>query len=112
MVPNQGELAIRLEFNHQTQTTTIEACAPLISDTKPADITAAYFTLCDSDSPSFNSYFLSDTPIEDTQQKPRRNAPTYTILGARTPLAIFMGKKYKPIALKVRPVEMELPSRF
>ena len=23
-----------------------------------------------------------------------------------------MGKKYKPIALKVRPVEMELPSRF
>ena len=31
---------------------------------------------------------------------------------ARTPLAIYTGKKYKPVALKVRPVETKLPSRF
>ena len=31
---------------------------------------------------------------------------------ARTPLAIYAGKKYKPVALKVRPVETKLPSRF
>ena len=28
------------------------------------------------------------------------------------PLDIFAGKKYKPVALKVRPIETELPSRF
>ena len=31
---------------------------------------------------------------------------------AWTPLAIYAGKKYKPVTLKVRPVETELPSRF
>jgi hypothetical protein len=30
----------------------------------------------------------------------------------KPPLAIFAGKKYKPIVLKVRPVETELPSWF
>ena len=31
---------------------------------------------------------------------------------AWTPLAIYTGKKYKSVALKVRPVETELLSRF
>ena len=31
---------------------------------------------------------------------------------AQTPLAIYAGKKYKPVALKVRPVKTELPSQF
>ena len=31
---------------------------------------------------------------------------------AKPPLAIYVGKKYKPVALKVRPVATELPSRF
>src|SRR5258707_12163124 len=67
LVTDQGELAIRFKFDHQTQTATIEACATLIPNTKPTDIAAAYFTLCDSDSPSFNSYFLSDTHLKDNQ---------------------------------------------
>ena len=31
---------------------------------------------------------------------------------AKTPLAIYAGKKYKPVAIKVRPVETELLSQF
>ncbi len=112
LVTDQGELAIRFEFDHQTQTTAIEACATLVPDTKPADIVVAYFMLCDSDSPSFDSYFLSDTRLKDNQQKLQPKSTVYTILGARTLLAIFAGKKYKPVALKVWPVETELPSRF
>ena len=37
---------------------------------------------------------------------------TISFLTARTPLAIYAGKKYKPIAIKVQPVETELPSWF
>jgi hypothetical protein len=36
----------------------------------------------------------------------------YFLLNVTPPLAIFAGKKYKPVALKVRPVETELPSCF
>jgi hypothetical protein len=32
-------------------------------------------------------------------------------LGTHTLLAVFAGKQYKPIAHKIRPIEMELPSR-
>src|SRR5713226_1929560 len=67
LVTDQGELAICFEFDHQTQTAAIEACTTLVPDTKPANIAVAYFTLCDSDSPSFDSYFLSDTRLEDNQ---------------------------------------------
>ena len=40
--------------------------------------------------------------------------PTQTISfpTARTPLAVYTSKKYKPIAIKVRPVETKLPSQF
>ena len=40
------------------------------------------------------------------------DTPIYSLVDARPPLAIFAGKKYKPVALKVRPVETKLPSRF
>ena len=33
-------------------------------------------------------------------------------LEARPPLAIFAGKKYKPVAHKIQPIETDLPSRF
>src|SRR5258708_39225908 len=65
LVTNQGELTIHFKFDHQTQTATIKVCTTLVPDTKPTNIMAAYFTLCNSDSPSFNSYFLSDTHLED-----------------------------------------------
>ena len=40
------------------------------------------------------------------------HAPYISFSNVKPPLAIFVGKKYKPVALKVRPVETELPSRF
>jgi hypothetical protein len=33
-------------------------------------------------------------------------------LGTHTPLTVFTGKQYKPVACKIRPIKMELPSRF
>src|SRR5258707_4928039 len=87
LVTDQGELTIHLEFDHQTQTTAIKACATLIPDTKPTDIVVAYFMLCDSATPSFDSDFLSNTCLEDTQQKLRPKPTVNTIVLRRTPLA-------------------------
>jgi hypothetical protein len=109
LVPDQGELALAIEFDHRTNDISLQACAPLRQDTSPSDLAAAYLVLCDTDTPAIQNCFLStspDFPLLHT------SVPTHTILNARTPLAIFAGKKYKPVARKVRPVETELPSRF
>ena len=113
----QGDLALSLEYDSTSQHLSIEACMPLPQDTKPVDLAAAYLSLCDLDSSSLSSFFTSDpdTPLDLLDRhsaQPHPCALAYTILDARTPLAIFAGKKYKPVALKVRPVETELPSWF
>jgi len=113
LASGQGELALCLEFDPDTQTLSLETCAPLPEDTRKEDLAAAYFSLCDIDSPSFHSFFHSEPPtIDDTPAVPLRNERTCTFQNARTPLAVYAGKKYKPVAIKVRPVETELPSRF
>ena len=102
-----------MEYDSKTKEMFIVSCAPLPSNSKPADIAAAYLSLCDCDSVSLSSFFLSHTgDLDRAQPEPRTVNRTYTILNARTPLAIYAGKKYKPVALKIRPVETELPSRF
>jgi len=91
----------------------IAACAPLPQNTKPADVAAAYLSLCDTDQPPLFNFFHAETLDSDQSTLERRcKAREYTLLEGRTPLAIFAGKKYKPVALKIRPVETELPSRF
>jgi hypothetical protein len=37
---------------------------------------------------------------------------TFSFTTAQTPLAIYAGKKYKPVALKIRPVETKLSSQY
>jgi len=102
LVNSQGELVITLEYDTKTKDMYIDAYVPLPIETKPADIAAAYFTLCDYNTPSLDSFFLSDSfTLDHTPLAPRQTMPTYTILNARTPLTIFAGKKYKPVALKV-----------
>ena len=112
LVPDQGELAFAMEFNQTNEQITVQAYAPLPQHTNPPDIAAAYFTLCDSNTPALRDLFFLDTSANNRAPAAARKTPPYTILHARTPLAIFAGKKYKPIALKFRPVETELPSRF
>ena len=114
LADGQGELAISMEYNSTSQHLSIEAYVPLPQDTKPQDVAAAYLSLCDSNSPALSTYFVSDshTQLDLASPQLRPCTPAYTILDARPPLAIFAGKKYKPVALKVRPVETELPSRF
>ena len=114
LVPHQGELAITLDFNSSNQQGTIEACAQLSANTTQKDIAAAYISLCDAEAPIFNDYLTPHTPqrsdrLPDTVQQSTRNI---AFANARAPAAIFAGKKYKPIALKIRPIEMELPSQF
>ena len=113
----QGELAISLEYDPISADISIEAYTPLPQDTRPIDIAAVYLSHCHSDAPSLRDFLHSDT--SDTsgistppQPKPHQRASAFAIVNARTPLAVFAGKKYKPVALKVRPVETELPSRF
>ena len=114
LADGQGDLALSLEYDSTSQRLSIEACAPLPQDTKPIDLAAAYLSLCNLNSSSLCSYFASDsdTPLDSISAQPCPCAPAYTILDARMPLAIFAGKKNKPVALKVCPVETELPSWF
>ena len=73
----------------------------------------AYVSLCDSNSSLFYNFFDScSNNSESCQPELHQLVPVYTFPDTQKPLAIYAGKKYKPIALKVRPVEMELPSRF
>jgi hypothetical protein len=111
LADRQGELAISIEFNHSTDMLAIGACAPLPENTKPADIAAAYLSLCDSDEPSLQSFFYANS-VKQAPTSPKPKEQAYTILNAKPPLATYAGKKYKPVGLKVRPVETELPSRF
>ena len=62
----QGDLALSLEYDSTSQHLSIEACVPLPQDTKPADLAAAYLSLCDLDSSSLSSFFTSDpdTPLD------------------------------------------------
>jgi hypothetical protein len=113
LASGQGELAISVEFDPDTQSLSLEACAPLPNDTQQDDIAAAYLSLCDIDSAPFHSLLLADPIILDhTRTMPRLSPAASLAHHTRTPLAIFAGKKYKPVAIKVRPVETELPSRF
>ena len=105
LADSQGELALSFEFDSNTQDLYIDACAPLPQDTTQNDIAAAYISLCTSDSPPFSNFF-TDAPQNALE------SPIHTFVNARTPLAVYAGKKYKPVAVKVRPVETELPSRF
>ena len=115
LVEDQGELALTIEYDSTTQTASIEACAPLADDTMQGDIAAAYVSLCDLASPSFSSLFLSSASASISPINRNTTLDQYPYISfenVKTPLAIFTGKKYKPVALKVRPVETELPSRF
>ena len=109
---NQGELVITIENDSEHDTLYIEACAQLPENATRNNIAAAYISLCSDDSPAFDSFFTqsqSDTPPRSAVCN---SGPHIYTLEARPPLAIFAGKKYKPVARKIRPIETELPSRF
>ena len=113
MTDGQGELAISVELDSATKELSIAACASLPPNAKSADIAAAYLSLCDCDSPSlFNFFHYRSDSTKNAKSELRLKNQDFNILNARTPLAIYAGKKYKPVAIKIRPVETELPSRF
>jgi hypothetical protein len=110
---NQGELAVTLEYDSSNQQVHIEACAQLPTNATRKDLAAAYLSLCTEDTPALATYFAE--PHHDTPRTgftPRQNTAHIFSLGTRTPLAVFAGKRYKPVARKIRPIETELPSRF
>ena len=105
LASSQGELALSLDYDSDSEFLSIEACAPLPQDTQRNDLAVAYISLCDLDFPPMHSILFSNSSTtNDTFPIEFRNA--------QTPLAIYTGKKYKLVALKVRPVETELLSRF
>ena len=113
LVDNQGELTLSLKFDSDTQDLSINACTQLLPDSTQQDIAMAYISLCDSNSPLFHNFFDSHSDNSESHQpKLRQLVPVYTFPNTQKPLAICTGKKYKPVALKVRPVETELPSKF
>ena len=105
LASSQGELALSLDYNSDSDSLFIEACTPLPEDTRKNDLAAAYLSLCDLDSPNMLSILFSNF-------RTMNNIPLIEFWNAWTPIAIYTGKKYKPVALKVWPVETELPSQF
>ena len=118
LVNDQGEIALTIEYDSATQNALVEACAPLEDNTTWDDIMAAYIALCDSASPTFTSFFLLNIPDSTNSVSPTpvrtslERRPYISFADVKTPLVIFVGKKYKPVALKVQPVETELLSQF
>ena len=115
MVEDQGELALAIEYDSTTQATSIEACALLADNTTQGNIAVAYVSLCNSASSSFSSLFLSSASASISPINCNTNLDRYPYISfknIKTPLMIFTGKKYKPVTLKVQPVETKLPSQF
>jgi len=111
LVPHQGELTITLEFDPSEKQVSVEACAPLPANTMQQEIAAAYISLCDAETPIFNLSSLSSQLCNSSSLS--QNATLYVSFSkTKLPLAIFAGKKYKPVALKIHPIKTELPSRF
>ena len=96
---------LSLAYDSDSDSLSMEACAPLLKDTRKNDLVAAYLSLCDLDSPHMLSIFFSNF-------RTTNDIPPIEFRIAWTPIAIYAGKKYKPVAIKVRPVETELPSQF
>ena len=109
---NQGELAITIENNSEHDTLYIEACVQLPENATCNDIVAAYISLCSNDSPTFDSFFTQAQSNTLLRSAVHNSGPHMYTLEACPPLAIFVGKKYKPVACKIRPIETELPSCF
>src|SRR6266702_5251975 len=112
LVNNQGELTVTLDYNSSNSQVYIEACVQLLANATRKDLAATYLSLCNNDAPVFSSLFSSmhtNTPLS----RPAASLTAVHIYtpDTRTPLAIFVGKKYKPVAHKIRPIETELPSR-
>jgi hypothetical protein len=118
LVNDQGELALTIDYDLANHTTTLEACAILLDNTLQGEITVAYVSLCDLDSACFDSLFLANsTHSQSMPTLSERNSKARCTLhisfsNVTPPLTIFAGKKYKPVTLKVRPVETKLPSCF
>ena len=107
LVNDQGEIALTIEYDSATQNALVEACVPLEDNTTQDNIMAAYISLCDLASPTFTSFFLLDIP-DSINSVPLTPVHTYlewppyiSFADVKTLLAIFAGKKYKPVALKV-----------
>ena len=113
LVPHQGELTITFDFDEDTHQASVEACAPLVADTMQEDIAAAYISLCNSASPNFEPLFLTPKiPKCKALATMQSCALSIAFENAKLPTVIFAGKKYKPIALKIHPIETKLPSRY
>jgi hypothetical protein len=116
LVDDQGELALTIEYDAVDHHASVEVCAVLPKDTMRSDLAAAYVSLCNLDLELFDDLFLRDSaaviPLSPERYPKLGRAPYDSVSNVTPPLAVFAGKKYKPVALKVRPVEMELPSRF
>ena len=65
LAAGQEELALALDFLYDTQELSVIACALLPEDTNQNDIAVAYISLCDLDSISFDTLFLSHSDILD-----------------------------------------------
>jgi hypothetical protein len=71
------------------------------------EIAVAYVSICDSNSTCFDSLFLTDLPHSRSMSTTSGSdsildrAPYISFSNVKPPLAIFAGKKYKPVMLKV-----------
>ena len=117
LVDDQGELALTIDFNASDSMGKVSACTVLPNSTSCDNLTAAYVSLCDLDSPTFNTLadstqtvsLVSDRYLFHSKADHGQHVSPTNVL---PPLVIYAGKKYKLVTLKVWPVETKLPSHF
>ena len=103
---------VTLEYTPDPENVTIEALRATPSECNQERSRRVYISLCSNDLPIFNSLLVTiypDTPHSNAV--PPKAAHIFS-LNTHTLLAVFAGKKYKPVARKIRPIETELPSHF
>jgi hypothetical protein len=109
-LPEGGEVALKMDYNHKTKRASIEEYAVAAGKgfskkgVRNMYVTEAimHSEVEDNDHAKVESFFLSSYRREtESPEEKNRGEPTTAVYG-----------KYKPVALKVKPVYTELPDEY
>ena len=121
LIGGQGDVAVILEHNSRTTQTYAVACRGL-DDTEPDTLREVYLLACDERklpsevsttllSLSSRSPLAAAEPVALPLEPPQAQPSASPTLDGEQPAEVLLKakKKYKPVALKVRPIVGELP---
>jgi len=115
LIEDQGEIATVLVFDSHSDSAFISSYATISSATSLSicnSITQYYLSTSNLLNKLYPKATFCTTTTTTQVQNGSRNPTVSTFQGAITKKGVVARKKYKPVALKVRPVIAELPERY